>query len=58
MICQSTLVNKQTRVKAVNATPGPSAPKVPELMTDIRDTDHMIKGIRCVWILTGDSLIE
>jgi hypothetical protein len=44
--------------KAVNATSGPSAANVVELMKGIREIDHMIKGIRWVWILTEYDGVE
>jgi hypothetical protein len=50
MVCQSTLVNKHTIANAVNVTSGPSA--VNGVEYGMRDMDHIINGIKWVWILT------
>lgn len=37
----------------MKAISGPSAVKVDGLIKGIKEIDHMMKGIKCVWMFTG-----
>lgn len=50
-MCQRTLLKRQTSAKAVKAVSTPSASR--HEVIGMREMDHRMKGIKCVWILTN-----
>lgn len=56
MVCQSALLNIQSKVKPVNIISGSSCFETSDDINGepgMRVKDHKMKGIRCVWIFTG-----